>query len=104
MDNIYFFGGDAVGYKITYFHDNKRSHLRMAILSMLFFAAFILWTFYSWDEGKVFILDKLFPVSAEEAQNAVDVMVRNLKYGGNLGEAISTFVHTVFPGPGEIIY
>ena len=93
-----------MGYKITYFDDKKRSHLRMVILSMLFFAVFILWTFYSWDEGKAFILDKVFPVSVEDAENAIVVMVGNLKSGENLGETIATFVHTVFPGTGELMY
>lgn len=93
-----------MGYKITYYDDKKRSHFRMVILSMMFFAVFILWTFYSWDEGKAFILDKLFPVSAEDAENAIVVMIRNLKRGENLGETIATFVHTVFPGAGYHMY
>lgn len=93
-----------MGYKITYYDDKKRSHLRMVILSMMFFAVFVLWTFNSWDEGKVFILDKIFPVPAEEAENAIVVMIRNLKRGENLGETIATFVHTVFPGTGELMY
>lgn len=93
-----------MGYKITYFDDKKRSYLRMVILSMLFFAVFILWTFYSWDEGKAFILDKVFPVSVEDAENAIVVMVGNLKSGENLGETIATFVQTVFPGAGYHMY
>ena len=93
-----------MGYKITYYDDKKRSYLRMVILSMLFFAVFILWTFNGWDEGKAFILDKVFLVSVEDAENAIVVMVGNLKSGENLGETIATFVQTVFPGAGYHMY
>ena len=86
-----------MGYKITYYDDKKRSYLRMVILSMLFFAVFILWTFYSWDEGKAFILDKVFPVSVEDAENAIVVMVGNLKSGENF-EKFLLFLYYLMGG------
>lgn len=93
-----------MGYKIIYFDEAKKSYLRRIILSLMFFVGFMIWTFHNWGEGRALILEVMFPVTGFEAENAIHVMIQDLRSGNHLGESIATFIQTVFPKYTEGLY
>ena len=97
-----FAGGGKMGYRITYFQEGRRSHRsRTILLTLLFFATFLGWTFQNWEEGSSFILGALFPVTAEETREAVGEMAERIGEGDSVVQAFAEFYQTVFPGEVE---
>lgn len=86
-----------MGYRVIYFDENKKSYVRRIILSVLMFVGFMIWTMYSWHEGRNLLMEVLFPVTGLETETAFRVMIQDLQAGKDMGEAIAVFIHSVFP-------
>ena len=91
-----------MGYRITYFQEDKKRRRPLAIpLTLLFLALFLGWTFRNWEEGSALILETVFPVTAVEAQEAACEMTRRIEDGTGVVQAFTDFCHAVFPGEME---
>ena len=87
-----------MGYRITYFREEKKQRcFRSISFAALFLAVFLGWTVRNWEEGSAFILEALFPVTAAEAQIAAGEMARQIEEGAGVVQAFTDFCHTVFP-------
>lgn len=94
-----------MGYKITYFDEERRPRRgRVIALTLLFLALFLGWTVHSWEEGSGYILERLFPVPAEETREAASELTRHIEAGQGVVEAFTDFCHAVFPNGTEDLY
>ena len=100
-----FAGGGKMGYRITYFREEKRATWSRAILlTLLFFAIFLGWTFRNWEEGGSLILRSLFPVTAEETCEAAGEMAERIGGGSGVVQAFTEFFQSVLPDEVEGAY
>ena len=94
-----------MGYRISYFQEEKKRRRSLAVpLTLLFLALFLGWTFRNWEEGSALVLETVFPVTAVEAQEAASEMTRQIEAGTGIVQAFSDFCQTVFPGEMESPY
>ena len=94
-----------MGYKITYFDERRKRRRSAAIpLTMLFLAIFLGWTLRNWEEGRVLVLETLFPVTASEVSEAAGTVTSRFEAGENIVQAFTDFCHTVFPDESEDLY
>ena len=94
-----------MGYRITYFTEERRPRRwRVIALTLLFLALFLGWTVYGWEEGVAYIIELIFPVPATEAREAASALTHQLEAGESVVEAFTDFCHTVFPDGTKDLY
>ena len=94
-----------MGYKITYVDEERRPvRGRTIALTLLFLALFLGWSIHGWEEGSGNILERLFPVPAEETREAASERSRQIGAGEGVVEAFTDFCNSVFPDGTEDLY
>lgn len=93
-----------MGYRVDYapaqraFRSEGRFHLRIPVLSAVFFVIFVFLVRLYWREGTDILCSALFPGNLQAAGMALETFAQQLRMGESLGNCVEAFCREVIQG------